>query len=395
MKVSLALSHVTQRLQGVVGDVWKVPYMAASLQQQGVDVIRLCVGDPDFDTPSQVCNEAAKQLAQGRTHYSSAQGEWALRNAVAQQQSKTSGRPCDAERVVVFPGGTNALYSVLSCLLNREDELIVPEPMYIGYCGLLAATGCLVTHVPLRVEDNFSLDIEAIKAAVTVKTRVVLVNTPGNPAGNMLSAEQLAELARFCLAKGIWLVCDEVYAMITFDRQHVSLYSTAKQLDNVVVVNSLSKSHAMSGWRVGWVIAPASLVPSLVNFADSTLYGCAQFIQDAAVTALLENNNHVCKMREQYRLRRDYVVRRIDSIDSIHCLPPAAGMFVMADVSATGFNGDQFAMALLKSQKVSLVPGGGFGANTQHFVRITLAQPIAVLEQAFDRIEAFLSCQRR
>jgi len=244
------------------------------------------------------------------------------------------------------------------------------------------------------VNDNFFLDIDDIKAAVKSETRAVLVNTPGNPAGNMISSDQLAELAEFCFSKGIWLVCDEVYSLITFENQHVSLRASAKRLDNVIIVNSMSKSHAMSGWRIGWVIAPKVLVPNLVSFTDSTLFGCAQFVQDAAAFALRHDEISVVKMKEEYRCRRDYVVNRVSAIGGISCQSPAAGMFVMVDVSATGFDGVQFGRALLDQQRVSVVPGGGFGQSTGNFVRITLAQPIEVLTEAFDRIEAFVNQER-
>ena len=390
MKARLGLSDVAERLGSVVSDVWKIPYSAARLQQQGFDVIRLCVGDPDFDTPHAVHSAVTESLRQGRTHYSSAQGEPELRKAIAESEFMTSGQPCDPDNIVVFPGGTNALYGVLNCLLNAGDELIVPDPMYIGYCGIFASVGCRVTRVPLKVSDNFSIDIDDIEAAISDKTRAVLVNTPGNPAGNMVTSAQLARLAEFCLERGIWLISDEVYSMITFEKQHISLHAAAKAPDNVIIVNSMSKSHAMSGWRMGWAVAPPGLVPSLVSFSDSTLFGCAPFVQDAAAFALRNNKDNVADMQEEYRRRRDYVVSRVSVTDNIRCYPPAAGMFVMVDVSATGLDGNQFGQALLEEQKISIVPGGGFGASTSDFVRVTLAQPIEVLSEAFDRIETFI-----
>lgn len=395
MAFELNLSRVAQRLDSDGGDVWAVSDRAAEMEKEGIDVIRLCVGDPDFDTPTPIHAAVGQSLRQGRTHYSASQGEPELRAAIAALETKTSPHPCSADEIVVFPGATNALYSVLSCLLNNEDELLVPDPMYVGYCGFLAAIGCQVTQVPLNVARNFALDIEAIKAAVTVKTRVVLINTPGNPAGNMITPEEMAELAEFCRDKGLWLVCDEVYSMITFARRHTSLRAAAKHLDNVIMVDGLSKSHAMSGWRVGWAVAPKALIPHLSHFAGATVFGCPQFIQDAAAFALRHDEYYVAKMREEYRTRRDYVVERINAIDGLNCQAPDAGMFVMADVSALGLDGRQFAEALLEEQQVCTVPGEGFGESTRNYVRITLAQSVEVLRKAFDRIEAFVNHQHR
>ncbi len=384
------LSRVALRLDGGDSDVWAVSDRAAEMERAGTDVIRLCVGDPDFDTPTPIHAAVGQSLRQGRTHYSPAQGERELRQAIAALETQTSHHICHPEEVVIFPGATNALYSVLSCLLNTEGELLVPDPMYVGYRGLLAAIGCQVTPVPLDVENNFALDLEALKTAVSDRTRVVLVNTPGNPAGNMISQDTLATLAEYLYQRNIWLLCDEVYSMITFDRRHVSLRASARQLDNVVMVDGLSKSHAMSGWRIGWAVAPRSLVPHLCHFTGATIFGCPQFIQDAAAFALRHDAYYVAQMREEYRRRRDFVVEQVNRIEGLQCQAPAAGMFVMVNVANLGLGGREFALALLQQQRVSTVPGDGFGHTTRGFVRITLAQSLEVLTEAFKRIEVFV-----
>jgi len=395
MTFELNLSRMALRLDSDGRYVWAISDRAGAMEAQDIDVIRLCVGDPDFDTPTPIHNAIGQSLRQGRTHYSASQGEPELRAAIAELETQTSPHPCNADEIVVFPGATNALYSVLACLLNTEDELLVPDPMYVGYCGFLAVIGCQVTQVPLNVARNFAIDIEAIKNAVTAKTRVILINTPGNPAGNMITAEELAELAEFCRDKGLWLVCDEVYSMITFARRHTSLRTAAKHLDNVIMVDGLSKSHAMSGWRVGWAVAPKALIPHLSHFAGATVFGCPQFIQDAAAFALRHDEYYVAKMREEYRARRDYVVNRVNDIDGLCCQAPDAGMFVMVDVNALAMDGRHFARALLEEQHVCTVPGDGFGETTRNFVRITLAQSVEVLSEAFDRIETFVNHHRQ
>ena len=383
-------SQTAHRLSSNGSDVWDISNRAAALERAGESVIRLCVGDPDFDTPTPIHAAVGQSLRRGRTHYSPSQGEAELRRAIATLETQTSHHTCQPEEVVVFPGATNALYSVLSCLLDPHDELLVPDPHYIGYCGLLAVIGCRVTPVPLQVGNNFAFDIDGIKAAISPDTRAVLINTPGNPAGNMISQDHLAELADYLRQRNIWLVCDEVYSMITFDRRHVSLRASARQLENVVMIDGLSKSHAMSGWRIGWALAPESLVPHLSNFTAATIFGCPQFIQDAAAFALQHDEYYVAQMREEYRRRRDLVVERIAKIDGLHCQPPAAGMFVMVNVRALGVCGRVFAGALLEHQKVSTLPGDGFGNTTKDFVRITLAQPREQLEEALQRIGQFV-----
>ncbi|MCV6604696.1 MAG: pyridoxal phosphate-dependent aminotransferase, partial [Porticoccaceae bacterium] len=264
------------------------------------------------------------------------------------------------------------------------------EPMYIGYHGIFDSIGARQVRVALNAQDNFSLDMETLKAAVTPATRVIFINTPGNPAGNMLSGEQLRELAEFSYRNNIWLVSDEVYSMITFSHRHVSLRKAAERLDNIIVIDGLSKSHAMTGWRMGWTVAPKSISQHLLNFSASTIFGCCQFVQDAAAFALENDAGYMEEVRTEYKKRRDYVCQRVAQISRLSCPLPDAGMFVMVNISEVADDGQDFAHRLLEAQKVSVLPGIGFGEVTRNFVRISLAQPIEVLRPALDRIEAYI-----
>jgi arginine:pyruvate transaminase len=386
----MRISELSQRLAAGDGHGWETHNTGLALQQAGRDVILLSVGDPDFATPEPIFYEALAAMKHDRTHYSPAQGEPALRAAIAALETKTSDHPCDPDEVVVFPGATNALYGTLSCLVDAGDEIVVPEPMYVGYWGITAALGLRVQTVPLNCSNNFAFDTEAISAAITDETRVVMVNTPGNPGGNIIGREQLADLAAYCRERGVWLLCDEVYSLITFKQRHVSLRASARSLDNAVMVDGLSKSHAMSGWRVGWAVAPRELVPHLARFAGATMFGCPQFIQDASAYALAHNIEHVERMRVEYQRRRDYVVERVNSLPGLRCQAPDAGMFVMVNVAALGMNGDAFAQRLLDEALVTVVPGSAFGRSAGDYVRVTLCQPMDVLARALDRIELML-----
>jgi arginine:pyruvate transaminase len=386
----MKISRMSQRLAGSDGHGWDTHDKGLALQAAGQDVILLSVGDPDFATPEPIFYEALAAMKHDRTHYSPAQGEPALRAAIAALESETSDHPCDPDEIVVFPGATNAIYAVLSCLVNPGDEILVPEPMYVGYWGITGALGLRVQTVPLDCANNFALNVAAVRDAITDDTRVVMVNTPGNPGGNIIGREPLAELAAHCRERDIWLLCDEVYSLITYRQPHVSLRASARSLDNTVMVDGLSKSHAMSGWRVGWAVAPRELVPHLTRFAGATMFGCPQFIQDASAYALAHNIEHVERMRREYQRRRDYVVERINALPGLSCQAPDAGMFVMVNVGALGTNGDGFAERLLEQVRVTVVPGSAFGPSAANFVRVTLCQPMDVLVRALDRIEAML-----
>ena len=388
-------SHQSDALNAADTAVWAVSDRAREMAQKGEDVIFLCVGDPNFDTPKPILDFARARLGVGRTHYSPAAGEPVLRSAIAEVESKVSPHPCSPEEVVVFPGGTNAIYSVLACLLNPGEEIVIPEPMYIGYLPIADALRLKIKPASFCAANHFAFDLDAIKASIGETTRAVMINTPGNPSGAMASPAQLRELAAYCRTRNIWLICDEMYSMITFARRHTSLRAVAEQLDNVVVVDGLSKSHAMSGWRLGWAVAQSPLTERLAEFAGATIFGCSQFIQEAAAFALEFDAYFVSQMRDAYCKRRDLLVERIERIPGLSCNKPEAGMFVMMDISQVAESSQAFAEALLAEQQVSVLPGAAFGASAAKHVRLTLANDEAELNRALDRIEYFVNSGKR
>ena len=312
----LTFSRMTRRLSAPGGDVWQVHDLALERLADGEDVILLSVGDPDFDTPEFITQHVIDQLRQGRTHYSPAAGETQLRDAIAELETAGTGREFRREQVVIFPGATAALYAVFASLVDEGDGVLVPEPMYIGYQGVFDAIGVEIQHVPLA-PPSFELDVDRLLAAIQPNTKVVLVNTPGNPCGNIIPPETLSRLAQECKARGLWLVCDEVYSLITFETPHVSMLKCTEDLSNVVVVDGLSKSHAMTGWRVGWVVADEPMIEALIRLSGSAFFGVCQFVQDGAAFALANDAAEVESMRQSYWSRRDYALKRLDAISGI------------------------------------------------------------------------------
>ncbi len=381
-------ARITQRLAADDSDVWAIHDRALALQREGVDVILLSVGDPDFRTPEPIIDNAVSHLRVGRTHYSPALGEIKLRRAVADLETATSPHPCTADEVAIFPGATAAIYAALACLLDAGDEIVVPEPMYVGYTPIFRALDLAVRTVPLDAQRGFSLDVVRVKETISDRTRVLFINTPGNPTGAIIPRPDIRELAAWCRSRDIWLVCDEVYSMFCYEGKHFSARASAEYLDNIVMIDGLSKSHAMSGWRMGWVVAPPSLVEHLGAFAGATLFGSPQFIQDASAFALENDQAYVEAMRSEYRERRDLVLERLDGAAGLRCVRPHAGMFVMCNVAGTGLSGQAFAERLLEEQGVSVIPGAAFGPSARDFVRIGLAQSRTVLKRACRRIRS-------
>jgi arginine:pyruvate transaminase len=382
-------ARLCDRLASRGSDVWAVHERALDMQRAGRDVILLSVGDPDFRTPEPIVDNAVSYLRVGRTHYSPSLGELKLRRAVADLETATSPHPCSVDEVAIFPGATSAIHAVLSCLLDPGDEIVVPEPMYVGYRPILDAVDARVRGVPLNATRGFALDLAATKAAIGTATRVLFINTPGNPTGSIIPRADIRELAAWCRERDIWLVCDEVYSMFCYEGKHLSARASAASLDNVVMIDGLSKSHAMSGWRIGWVVAAPALIERLGAYAGATLFGSPQFIQDASAFALENDQAYVAAMREEYRERRYLVLERLGSVPGLRCVRPHAGMFIMCDVSATGRDGRRFAEELLDEQAVAVIPGEAFGPSTADFVRIGLAQSRTVLKRACKRLRDF------
>jgi arginine:pyruvate transaminase len=313
-----------------------------------------------------------------------------LRRAVADYESRTSPHPCSENEISIYPGVTAAIYSVMSCLLNKGDEIVVVDPLYVGYEPILQALGVTVKSVRAFPEAGFEPQLDDLIAAISADTRVVFINTPGNPTGAIIDAQTLKDLASYCNERGIWLVCDEVYSMFTYEKPHISLRTATEKLDNVVVIDGLSKSHAMSGWRVGWVVAPVELTRHLGNFIAMSFFGSPQFIQDAAAFALNNDEYYVKEMRDKYRNRRDLVCARLATMPRLTFLKPESGMFIMVNVSELFDDDKEFAQRLLDAEGVSVLPGSAFGRGTTGHVRLSLVQPEEVLMKGCDRIDEFV-----
>ena len=388
---SLPFSQVAKRLAVAEDDVWAIHYEAADRLKAGEDIILMSVGDPDFPTPDDISTQLVSSIKRGRTHYSPPNGELELRSAIAELECQATGKVFSADHFVIFPGATGALYATLSTLCDPGDEIVIPEPMYIGYRGYIKALGIEVKSPHLNLDEDCALDVDELLAYVGPKTKAVLVNTPGNPLGNIIPAEQLASLAEALAERNVWLISDEVYSLLTFEEPHVSLLKCAKDLSNVIVIDGLSKSHAMTGWRIGWVAGPLELTQALTNYSSAALFGCSQFIQDAAAYALKTNGPYVDHMCELYRQRRDFFAERVKRIPNLDCLMPKAGMFMMLDFRRISNDVPGLVRQLLDVEGVSFVPGEGFGPTAASFARASLTHDLDTLNEVGDRLERFLA----
>ena len=385
-KIVMHYSDLTRRIAGEGSSAWAIHYRALARKAQGEDVIILSVGDPDFDTPTPIIEAAVASLRAGHTHYSDYRGDAELRQLIADHYHRRDGITITPDDVVVLSGAQCGLFSTALCLLEPGDEVIVPDPMYVTYEGVFGAAGARVVNVPLRPEDQFHLRIDDIVAVITPKTRAILINSPQNPTGVSLSHAEWQSLADLCRQHDLWLIVDEVYAELIFDGQHVNPATLVGMSERMVLISSLSKSHAMTGWRLGWVVGPARLIEHISNVALCMLYGVPTFIQAAAKIALAQTLPEVEQMKASYRRRRDLVCERLAAVPGCRVYRPQGGMFVMLDIRATQLTAKVFAERLLDGYGVSVLAGEAFGTSAAGHVRLSLAVAESSLRIACDRI---------
>ncbi len=383
-------SNLVERLQGRRTSAWEIHRVAQQALANGEDVIVLSVGDPDFATPAPIVERAIEALRDGDTHYSAVSGREPLRAAVAEEHAHTTGCDVSAANVILTAGAQNGVFAASLCLLEAGDEVIVPEPMYLTYEACVRATGATLVPVPVDAARAFHLDCDALEAAITPRTQAIFFATPCNPTGVVMPRADLERIARLAVEHDLWVLSDEVYADLTFEREHVSIAALPGMAERTVTLGSLSKSHAMAGWRVGWAIGPATLIEHMGRLALAMLYGLPGFIQQAALTALRNKAPIVAEMREVYRRRRDVVFERLHRVAGLRCLLPEAGMFMMVDVSGTGLDTVDFTWQLFRAQGVSLLDASAFGETANGFVRLGFVVDEASLIDACERIAAFV-----
>ncbi|MCE1117708.1 MULTISPECIES: pyridoxal phosphate-dependent aminotransferase [Pseudomonas] len=382
----MRFSSLTQRIAGDGAAAWEIHYRALAMLEQGRDVLLLSVGDPDFDTPAPIVQAAMDSLQAGNTHYADVRGKRSLREAIARRHQQRSGQAVTADQVTVLAGAQCALFCVAQCVLEPGDEVIVAEPMYVTYEAVFGACGAKVVPVPVRPEHGFRVQPEDVAARITPRTRALALNSPHNPSGASLPRSTWEALAELCIGHDLWLISDEVYSELLYDGEHISPGSLPGMAERTATLNSLSKSHAMTGWRVGWVVGSPALAGHLENLALCMLYGSPDFIQDAAVVALEQSLPELEAMREAYRQRRDLVCASLADCPGVRALKPDGGMFVMVDIRETGLSAQDFSNRLLDLHGVSVLAGEAFGPSAAGHIRLGLVLGAEPLREACRRI---------
>lgn len=387
------MPELSSRVSGISPsgkDGWEVHVAALTRQEAGQPVIMLSVGDHDFHTPAESVEACIRSLRAGHHHYTHLAGVPRLLAAMAKATTACTGVETGPDQILATNGGQGALFAAALATADAGGHAVVVAPYYATYPQTFRAADVDFTVVEARAEDGFQPDAAAIEQALTPRTRAILINTPNNPTGAIYTRDSLETIAAICRARDLWLISDEVYWTITGGHEHVSPRALPGMEERTLVVNSLSKSHGMTGWRIGWVAGPREAIATLVSLNLVTTYGLPDFVSRAAAEAL-ENGYGVTEIAERYAARRTVFLDAMGGIDGVTVRGSLGGMYVMLDISAVEPDCEAFAWALLEDKQVSVMPGASFGEAAKGHIRISLCQPEDVLKDAAARLRSFVA----
>lgn len=363
---------------------------ARALAATGRDIIGLHIGEPDFDTPANVVTAAERALADGHTHYAPPLGHPAFRAAIAADCTARRGVEVQPERVVVAPGAKPIMSFALMALAEPGDEVILPDPGFPIYASMTRFMGATPVPIPLRPEHDFCPDLDELRALVTPRTRMIILNSPHNPTGAVLAQAHVEGIAAIAMAHDLVVLSDEIYARLVHDGEHRSILAVPGMAERTIVLDGLSKSHAMTGWRLGWGIVPPALVPAFERLLINTVSCTATYAQLAGVEALSGPQAPVEAMLAELRARRQLIIEGLAALPGLSVPMPGGAFYAFPDTSGTGLDGATLAQRLLQEAGVCVLAGSGFGRAATHRVRISYATSQARLRTALERMEAFL-----
>lgn len=380
---------VTDRLADLGGAKWALHYRARAMKVAGEDVIELTIGEPDVPTPTRLIETAARSMLSGRTGYSNGRGEPGVVAALAARYSARRGREITRDQIMYLPGTQTVLYAVLRTMAEAGDEVLIGDPMYATYEGLIAQTGATAVPVPLRPEHGFRMQAADVAARITPRSRVLFLNTPHNPTGAVLRRDDIRALGEMARAHDLWILSDEVYEDLVFPNvPFTSPLDLPELADRTVVASSISKSHAAPGFRSGWCVGPAEFCTRLLPLSETMLFGSQPFLADLTELAVSEPSPVADDMIDRFSRRAEIIARTLNGVGGLRVHRPEAGMFALVDVRATGLSGEAFASSLLDRHKVAVMPGESFGAGLAGWLRLSLTQPDDRTIEAVTRIAA-------
>ncbi|MCS7125124.1 MAG: pyridoxal phosphate-dependent aminotransferase [Candidatus Bathyarchaeota archaeon] len=368
---------------------------AKALERQGKEIIHLEIGEPDFDTPENIKKAAVKALYSGYTHYVPAAGIPELREAIAEYISKTRNIPVSPEEVVVTPGAKPIMFFAILACVNSGEEVLYPNPGFPIYESMINFVGAKPIPIPLKEENDFRLDHEYVKEKITKKTKMIILNSPENPTGGILTREDLKVVAD-CIANrdDVIVLSDEIYSRIIYEGVHESIASLPGMKEKTIILDGFSKTYAMTGWRLGYGVMRKELAEKIAQLmVNSNSCTCA-FVQMAGVEALKGPQDSVNRMVAEFRKRREIIVEGLNKINGITCKKPKGAFYVFPNITGTGIGSKELSDYLLKEAGVAVLPGTSFGKYGEGYLRISFANSVENIKRALERIDKALKNKR-
>lgn len=367
---------------------FEVLVRARALEAQGKHIIHLEIGEPDFDTPRNIIDAGVKALNNGFTHYGPAPGLPQLRQAIAEYISRTRGVEVKTDEVVVVPGGKPIMFYVIMALCDEGDEVIYPNPGFPIYESMVNFTGAKPVPIPLREDLNFAFDMDEFASKINDRTRMIILNSPHNPTGGILTKKDIEKIADIIGDRDIFVLSDEIYSRLLYDGyEHFSIMSLPDWKDRTILLDGFSKTYAMTGWRMGYGVMRADLATQVARLQTNAVSCTASFTQMAGVEALTGDQSAVDKMAHEFKSRRDYMVERLNKIKGFSCKMPHGAFYVFPNITKTGWKSKKLADALLEQAGVAALSGTAFGAYGEGFLRFSVANSMENIKLALDRVE--------
>ena len=363
---------------------------AKAMKKDGLDVCSFSAGEPDFDTPGHICAAAKTAIDEGKTRYGPASGEPALKEAIAQKLLQDNQLTYAPNNIMVTNGGKHSLYNLMMAVIEPGDEVIIPAPYWVSYPEMVKLAGGTPVIVNTTSASNYKITADQLREAITLNTRLFVLNSPSNPTGTVYSPAELEALAQVIVDADIWVVADEIYEKILYDgTQHVSIGSLGETIfERTIVSNGFAKAYAMTGWRLGYLAAPEPIIKAVNTLQSHSTSNVCTFAQYGAITALTGPTDNLEIMRKAFAKRRLAILEMIHNIDGLSCVKPMGAFYILVDISQVGLDSVTFCQKLLEEKHVATIPGVAFGAEST--LRISYATDLDTIERGIERLNGFV-----
>ncbi len=386
------LSDAAGRLVGQ--KMFQILARAQEMERNGRDILHFEIGDPGFDTPVHITSACSQALARGETHYASSMGLLELRQAAVEVTARSRKFRPDLSQILVTPGANVQLYLAFACAVNPGEEVIIPDPGFVSYAAVINFLGAIPVRIPLSEANEFRLRPEDVRNAITPKTRMIIINSPSNPTGSVMTEEELRAVFLIAQDSGVYLLSDEIYARMVYQDAETKFFSPSEFdacKETTIVVNGFSKSYAMTGWRLGIVTGPTDLIAKMGLLLETTLSCVSPFIQRAGIAALQESQTQIVSMMNEFRRRRDILVAGLNTLPGVRCLKPKGAFYAFPNIKGTGYTSDALAEFLLEQAGIAASPGTIFGDHGEGYIRLCYATSVENIEKGIQRMRTALA----